>query len=147
MAVTPNLGLPVMESGQAQKHVPFNDSMAIIDGLLGSKVVDLDLSSATVAAAMFPERCVLYGASWRVLETITFSGGGLTFSVQEDVNSTVFSSGLSPLSGGILAGPVSPFALFSSAGLEIIPDAGAITGGVIRLKSHYLLLPVPAADL
>jgi hypothetical protein len=34
MSSSPNLGLPYIAANQAQKHIPHNDALALIDGLL-----------------------------------------------------------------------------------------------------------------
>lgn len=45
MAVTPHLELPVMEAGQAQKHVTFNEALRALDGVVQLAVLDRDLTT------------------------------------------------------------------------------------------------------
>lgn len=154
MATTPNLGLPIMESGQAQKHVTFNEAMVILDEQAGGLQIDLDLSAATVTGVVFPAGGLIIGCSWRVLETVTFSGGGATWALGDDgdgdtvaANATRYASGLAPnagVNGYAFASP--PFALYAAgSGLRVTPDAGAVTGGVIRLRAFANTLSIPEA--
>jgi hypothetical protein len=45
MANSPNLGLPYIAANQAQKHIPHNDALATIDGLLQMSVVSRGLNA------------------------------------------------------------------------------------------------------
>ena len=45
MSNSPNLGLPYIAANQAQKHIPHNDALALIDGLLQMSVVSRGLSA------------------------------------------------------------------------------------------------------
>ncbi len=45
MSNTPNLGLPYIAANQAQKHIPHNDALATIDGLLQMSVISRGLNA------------------------------------------------------------------------------------------------------
>ena len=45
MANSPNLGLPYIAANQAQKHIPHNDAVATIDGLLQLSVISRGLNA------------------------------------------------------------------------------------------------------
>jgi hypothetical protein len=45
MTTTPNLALPYLEAGQAQKHVTLNESLRMLDALVMLTVLDRDLSA------------------------------------------------------------------------------------------------------
>ncbi|MBG1232230.1 DUF2793 domain-containing protein [Aestuariivirga litoralis] len=45
MSNSPNLNLPLIEANQAQKHLPHNDAVALIDGLLQLRLVSRGLNA------------------------------------------------------------------------------------------------------
>jgi len=45
MSNSPNLGLPYIEANQAQKHVPHNDALALLDGLVQLRLVSRGLNA------------------------------------------------------------------------------------------------------
>lgn len=49
MTTTPNLGLPLVEAAQAQKHVTVNESLQRIDALAQLTVIDRDLNTPPVS--------------------------------------------------------------------------------------------------
>ena len=51
MATTPNLQLIVMESGQAQKHVTFNEALRELDAVVQLSVLDRDLTAPPASPA------------------------------------------------------------------------------------------------
>jgi hypothetical protein len=51
MATTPNLGITLVEQGQAQKEVTVNEAITILDSVLGGGVIDKDLSTPPVSPA------------------------------------------------------------------------------------------------
>ena len=48
MANSPNLGLPYIAANQAQKHIPHNDAVATIDGLLQMSVISRGLNAPPI---------------------------------------------------------------------------------------------------
>jgi hypothetical protein len=150
MAVTPNLGLPLMEAGQAQKHVTHNEALLILDEDSGRTTVDLDLSVALVTPPVFPAPGFIFGASWRVLTPIIFSGGGTSWALGDDgdggglsPSASRYGSGLGAAAGSGWTGPVSPFPVYGPISLRVTPNAGAITGGVVPLRAFWLQLSIP----
>jgi len=51
MANSPNLGLPYIAANQAQKHIPHNDALALIDGLLQMAVLARGLTAPPATLA------------------------------------------------------------------------------------------------
>lgn len=152
MATTANRGLPIMEAGQAQKHVTFNEALALIDEDGGRTTVDLDLSAALVTGPMFPAPGLIFGASWRVLSEITFSGGGASWALGDDgdggglsASASRYGSGLSAAAGSGWMGPLAPFPIYGPVSFRVTPNAGSITGGVVRLRAFWRTLSIPDA--
>jgi hypothetical protein len=68
MSATPNLGLPYIDAGQAQKHVTHNEALRSLDTLVQLAVVDRDLSA--------PPDTPAEGQRWIVKATATDAWAG-----------------------------------------------------------------------
>src|SRR5581483_3802132 len=63
MSTTPNLGLPYLEAGQAQKHVTHNEALRSLDTLVQLAVLDRDLAAPPVSPAEGERWIVKAGAT------------------------------------------------------------------------------------
>jgi hypothetical protein len=63
MSATPNLGLPYIDAGQAQKHVTHNEALRSLDALVQLAVLDRDLTEPPVSPAEGERWIVKTGAS------------------------------------------------------------------------------------
>lgn len=63
MSTTPNLGLPYLEAGQAQKHVTHNEALRALDALVQLAVLDRDLAAPPASPAEGGRWIVKSGAS------------------------------------------------------------------------------------
>lgn len=70
MATTPRLGLPLVEAGQAQKHVTHNAALTLVDRLLCAVALDRDLGTPPASPAV--------GATWIVAAGATGAWAGAT---------------------------------------------------------------------
>lgn len=72
MSETPNLALPVMEAGQAQKHVTFNEALARLDGLAQICAVSATVTAqpgAPAEGAVYILPAGKSGAAWSTMAT------------------------------------------------------------------------------
>jgi len=63
MSTTPNLGLPYIDAGQAQKHVTHNEALRVLDTLVQLAVLDRDLAAPPVSPAEGQRWIVKTGAT------------------------------------------------------------------------------------
>jgi hypothetical protein len=63
MSITPNLGLPYLEAGQAQKHVTHNEALRALDTLVQLAVLDRDLAAPPASPAEGQRWIVKAGAT------------------------------------------------------------------------------------
>lgn len=63
MSATPNLGLPYIDAGQAQKHVTHNEALRYLDALVQLAVLDRDLTAPPSSPAEGQRWIVRTGAS------------------------------------------------------------------------------------
>ncbi len=63
MTDTPNLGLPFIEGGQAQKHVTHNEALRILDAAIQVAVLDLDRTAPPPSPAEGERHAVALGAT------------------------------------------------------------------------------------
>lgn len=63
MAETTHLGLPVLEAGQAQKHVTVNEALHLLDGVVQLAVIDRDLAAPPGAPGEGDRYIVAAGAT------------------------------------------------------------------------------------
>ena len=63
MSTTPNLGLPYIDAGQAQKHVTHNEALRALDTLVQLAVLDRDLAAPPLSPAEGARWIVQAGAS------------------------------------------------------------------------------------
>ena len=63
MTDTPNLGLPFIEGGQAQKHVTHNEALRILDAAIQIAVQDTDRTAPPAAPVAGQRHVVATGAS------------------------------------------------------------------------------------
>ena len=63
MSTTPNLGLPYIDAGQAQKHVTHNEALRVLDTLVQLAVLDRDLTAPPASPAEGQRWIVKTGAT------------------------------------------------------------------------------------
>lgn len=63
MSITPNLGLPYIDAGQAQKHVTHNEALRSLDTLVQLAVLDRDLTAPPLSPAEGQRWIVKTGAT------------------------------------------------------------------------------------
>lgn len=152
MPTTINMGLPLLEASQAQKHVTVNEAFGILD-LNGIRHFEetLDLSVSLTTTLVFPDRALVIGVTARVTGAI--SGSGVTAvhvgdpgdgdGVAADDDRYITSMGLVLNSTG--NGPVSPFPIYDTMAIQITGVGGTPNSGSVRLLGYYTLLELPGA--
>jgi hypothetical protein len=157
---TPHLSLPLLEAGQAQKHVTVNEALLALD--LWAEAKDTHLARAANGAAcalqilitthtpsgtmsdtglVIPDRAIVLGAAVRVVEALT---GITSFALGVAGNDGQFGSGLSPATGSVNTGVVGPTAFYAGTPVRLTAAGGSFTGGSVRLALFLLVFTPPA---
>jgi hypothetical protein len=158
---TPHLMLPLLEAGQAQKHLTVNDALLALDAWAEGKdarlaahangaatsmrILGLDTSpaSGTVfeTALVIPGRALVFGVTARVTAALT---GIASFAIGVDGNAGQFGSGLGTAAGSTNTGIIGPTAFYAPTPLRLTATGGSFAGGSVRLALHILELALPA---
>ena len=71
MTTTANLALPLLEAGQAQKHVTVNEALARLDALVQLSVVSATTAAEPGAPAEGADESAPGRAAWQVLSMVS----------------------------------------------------------------------------
>ncbi|WP_138469171.1 hypothetical protein [Poseidonocella sp. HB161398] len=156
MAVSPNLGFPLLSEGQEGAHVTANTALLALDdavaasggasGTLGGFLrlavheVELSgLSGATVTASgLIPARAIVLGVTSRTVADIT---GATSYDCGLSGGSD-FGGSLGIAAGSENVGVVGPFATYAATDVDVTAQGGSFTGGTVRLVAHVLEMGV-----
>jgi len=157
---TPHLSLPLLEAGQAQKHVTVNEALVALD--LWAEGKDTALARAANGAAcalhiltathtpsgtvsttglVIPDRAIALGAAVRVTAALT---GIASFALGVAGNDGQFGSGLNPAAASANMGTIGPTAFYAETPLLLTAAGGSFTSGSVRLALFLLVLTPPA---
>jgi hypothetical protein len=150
MSNTTNLALPLLAAAQSQKHVTVNESLDMIDDLLGQghgslgsflrlRSIDVELtglSGASVSSTgLLPDRAIVLGVTSKVTLAVT---GATDFSVGVSGDTTKFGSALSVALDSENVGVVGPYAIYAATDVVLTAGGSDFTGGSVKLSAHIL---------
>jgi hypothetical protein len=103
---------------------------------------DVDLSSIDETSTDIPNRATVLAVNTRVITAIT--GTVTTFGVGVSGDTSRYGNGISTAQDSTNIGlTYYPVSYYSDTPIEITPDSGSITGGVVRINVHYMAFRGP----
>jgi hypothetical protein len=108
---------------------------------------EVTLSGATTDSTIFfPNPSLSMGATVRVTQAITASGGGTTFSVGDAGSPGRYGSGLGFSLGVTNPGIIGPTGYYGSDDeIRFTPNAGSFTGGKVRVTIFFMQITPPTS--
>jgi len=103
---------------------------------------DIDLSATTTSVANIPNRSTVLSVNTRVITALTGTVGSFGVGVSGDTSryGNGIGTGQDSTNIGLTYHPVS---YYSDTPVEITPDSGSITGGVVRINVQYMAFRGP----
>lgn len=156
MSSTANLGLPLLQPSQAQKHVTVNEAIARLDGLCQTKLVSITTTTPPVTAADGAIYGVPAGATdaWagRDGDVAIFSNGGWVFltpgggwrAYVADAEAYALHDGTEWRLNAVSVSAGGAASLIEVMEFDHVIGAGASSDTVAVIPSHSILLGITA---
>lgn len=154
MSNTGNLGLPLVQPSQAQKHVTVNESLARLDGLTQLVLVSISTANPPTSAVDGTSYGVPFGAinSWAGHggEIAIFSNGGWVFVAPQtgwqawiaDTSIAARFNGTAWVSGALAQSPNGAESGFSVLEFDHTIGAGGTNTTVVMIPAHAMVFGV-----
>ena len=150
---TPSEGWNVYDQG-ANEEITFTGSLWLTK-VRGSSAVNgsshifftteelIILSGASTSSSFsFPNQCLIYGVSLRVITAIT---GASSFDCGDGSDVDRFGASLGITLGSENQGVIGPSGNYSSTNVVLTANASNFTGGSVRIAAHYSILSPPSS--
>lgn len=156
MSNTPNLGLPMLQAAQAQKHVTVNEGLTLLDGMVNLRLTDMGLTTPPVTAVDGECFGVPSGAvnEWAGQDgTIAVrTGGGWSFVVPQRGwrgwsvahSATVTFDGAAWVTGAVTLSPFGAGMQVHALEFDHVLSAGATNVTAVAIPSHAMVFGVTA---
>lgn len=103
---------------------------------------DIDLSGGTTSATNIPNRATVLAVNTRVITALTGTVGSFGVGVSGDTSR--YGNGIGTAQDSTNVGlTYHPVSYYSDTPIEITPDSGSITGGVVRINVQYITFRGP----